>query len=217
MILYVACVYVFFLWIKGVRKAAPTWTTKAVLIFVIPVAGYIWIGSTGILANFDFMPPPFFGLFLSILILAFAIAFAPLGTLLARNLSYSALIGFQSFRILAELLIFFGVHEGIAPVQLSFEGYNSDILPAVLALPLALFIRRRPNRFLVQVWNWMGCLTLAIIAYIALTSMPTPLRVFMNDPSNVWVTGSPYILLPGVLVTAALTGHILLFRKLKLG
>lgn len=44
--------------------------------------------------------------------------------------------------------------------------------------------------------------------------MPTPLRLFMNEPSNIWVTGSPYVLLPGVLVVAAITGHLLVFRLL---
>jgi hypothetical protein len=42
------------------------------------------------------------------------------------------------------------------------------------------------------------------------------LRVFMNEPANTWITRLPYILLPGVLVQAALCGHLLVLRWLMI-
>ena len=41
------------------------------------------------------------------------------------------------------------------------------------------------------------------IGFIAMTSMPTPLRLFMSEPDNRWVAYFPYIYLPGILVVTA--------------
>jgi len=35
------------------------------------------------------------------------------------------------------------------------------------------------------------------------------------EPSNTWVAFFPYVWLPSILVTAALLGHIVVFRKLR--
>lgn len=216
-VLLLTCVFIFCVWIRGIRKAAPSWTIKGLFIFLVPTAIALSLGASGVLANFETFPPPFVFFFISLFILIFGIAYSPLGTLLARNLSFSALIGFQCFRIGAELLIYLAVQEGLAPIQMSVEGYNMDILPALTALPFALWIRKHPSRFWISTWNWLGTLTLGIVLVVAVLSLPVPLRVFMNEPANLWVTTVPYILLPCVLVVAALTGHLLVYRKIKYG
>lgn len=175
------------------------------------------LGFSGVLGNFDARPPPLMPFFLILVLgVSFAVGLSTVGGLLAKQLTFSALVGFHAFRLLAELLIYFGVKQGIAPVQLSFEGYNFDIVTAITAAVLGIYLRKNPNKLLITIWNVAGVCFLVIIAFIAFTSMPLPFRIFMNEPSNAWVTQFPYVLLPGVLVVAALTGHVVVFRKLRM-
>lgn len=200
----------------GDKARADKLVYAALAVFTLAVVVPSAFAYSGVLGRFDLRPPPmmiFF--FVGVVGGSFAIAFSPLGALLAAKLSFAALVGFQAFRILAELTIFAAVKEGIAPVQMSFEGYNFDILTALTAIALGLYLRKHERSRWVLPWNIMGIVFLVIIAFIALTSFPLPIRIFMNEPSNEWVSTFPYVLLPGVLVVAALTGHLLVFRKLR--
>ena len=67
---------------------------------------------------------------------------------------------------------------------------------------------------LAVVFNIMGMLLLLNILVIAILSMPTPIRYFMNEPSNTLVAQFPFILLPAVLVPLAYTMHIFSLRQL---
>ncbi len=215
-------------WVTGVKLAASRafpgaparqmrWTMPARLIFVGLVVIEAAFGSSGILGRFDTMPPPFLLFMLLCLSVSAAVAFTGFGELLSRHLSFSALIGFQAFRILAELVIYLAHQQGLAPRALTFQGYNFDIITGLTALPLAWHLRSgRRSPGLIRAWNWMGIAFLAVILFIGITSMPVPFRVFMEEPSNVWVTTFPYVLLPGILVVAAFTGHLLALRKLAL-
>jgi len=49
---------------------------------------------------------------------------------------------------------------------------------------------------------------------IAVLSMPTPIRYFMNEPANTLVAEFPFILLPAVLVPMAYTMNIFSLRQL---
>lgn len=225
-VLWLAVVVVGGFWILGVRGAAGVefpgapekrtrWTLGAVLVFAAVIGVYSALALSGVLGRFEAFPPPVVPFFLSMIGLSGWIAFSKYGALLSRHTSFSWLCGFQAFRLLAETLIFLGVQEGIAPRQMSVEGYNFDLLIGLTAIPVALALRKRPSRPLLLAWNLLGMGFLAVIAFIAMTSMPTRLRLFMGEPSNAWVTRFPYVLLPGVLVVAAIAGHLLVFRKLR--
>ena len=173
------------------------------------------LGKSGALQNFNRLPPPFMLFFLASLILSAVFSFSRWGKQLAYNIPLHYLVGFHVFRILAELVLFLGLREGIAPVQLTFEGLNFDILTGVSAPIVALMYRRSQNKYLIWAWNILGLVCLANIYVIAMLSFPTPFRVFANEPSNIWVTQSPYILLPEVLVICALIGHLLVTQALR--
>lgn len=176
------------------------------------------VGRSGILTDFSVFPAPFMFFFPSMILFSVFLAFSKFGTVIVQHVTLAHLVLFQSFRILAEVALFRALAEGLAPVQMTIEGYNFDIVTGVLALFLGFYLRKIQGKNhgvkLAFLFNVMGLGFLSVIAFIALTSMPTPLRVFMNEPSNIWVTGWPYILLPGVLVVAAITGHLLIFRLL---
>lgn len=188
---------------------------QSILIICFWLILILSVGHTGLLAKFDKFPPPFMFFFPSMLLFSFFLAYSKFGTAVVQRVTLANLVFFQSFRILAEIILFLALKEGMAPVQMTFEGYNFDIITGVLAIILGIYLRRRTNKKMAVWFNIMGLAFLGIIAFIAVTSMPTPLRLFMKEPSNIWVVSSPYILLPGVLVVAALTLHLLIFRKLR--
>jgi hypothetical protein len=107
---------------------------------------------------------------------------------------------------------------GVMPVELSYSGYNFDIVTGIGALLLFLAMQagwRVPAR-VIWVWNIWGFWCLAVIAVIAVTTAPM-VRLFGDDPRhvNTWVLYFPYVWLPVVLVTVALAGHITITRALR--
>ena len=193
---------------KGLRRS---WLISAALLYFILVSYVMAIAKTGWLAKFDAFPPPVAMFFVSMVGAACYLGFSRFGTLLVKHTPLAALIAFHAFRILAEVAIFLGVHEGIAPTQLSFEGYQFDIVTGLTAIPVAFLARK--NLALAFWWNTMALGFLVVIAFIAFASFPTPLQFF--DQDNLWVTRAPYTLLPGVLVTSAIAGQLLVYRKIN--
>lgn len=183
----------------------------------------LWVALTGTAAARGFLqfepPPTMLVLVVATLAIAARIAHSPLGTRLATGIPMTWLVGFQSFRIVVELLLHRAYTESLIPVQMSYSGRNFDIVSGVTALLVGLWLASgdRPGaRRIVQAWNLLGFALLLNIVTIAMLSAPTPLRVFKNEPSSAWVTGAPWVWLPTVMVLAAILGHLLLFRRLAI-
>jgi hypothetical protein len=103
------------------------------------------------------------------------------------------------------------------PEQMTYTGYNFDILTGLTAIAVAADVLALRNsaggRPLVWLWNIGGLALLINVVTIAILSTPM-FAGFGHDRLNVFVTYPPYIWLPAVMVTAALTGHLLIFRAL---
>ena len=190
------------------------YVTRSRLSFLV---GMLWallcalIGFSGLLANFETLPPRIMFLFLLMVGGIAFLAFSRFGARLA-NLSLTLIVGFQAFRILVELLIHQAVIEGVAPPQMTWTGMNFDIVAGISALMLIPFAKRVPSVVL-HLWNILGFGLLALVVGVAIMSMPT---VFQQlEPDNVWVAYFPFIWLPTILVAFALLGHLVLFRKLN--
>jgi uncharacterized membrane protein len=99
---------------------------------------------------------------------------------------------------------------------MTFEGRNFDVITGILALPVGYLIARKKtySSKLILAFNIIGIVLLLNILVIAVLSMPTSIRYFMNEPSNTLVGQFPFILLPGVLVPIAYTMHIFSLRQL---
>jgi hypothetical protein len=173
------------------------------------------IAATGVLRRFDATPPPFAGLVLAVGILGVAVPLSPLGTLLVRGLPLWFLVGFQVFRFPLELLMHRAYVDGVMPVQMSYSGWNYDIVTGITAGVLGLWLARRPvQRWVVMSWNILGFVLLANIVTIAIVSTPV-FGWFGRERLNTFVTYPPFVWLPAILVTAALMGHILVWRWLS--
>ena len=183
----------------------------------------IWIAVTGFAAARGVLHfgdrPTMLPVFVITFALAIGLALSPVGKRIAIGLPLAVLVGYQSFRVFVELLLHRAYREGLMPVQMSYSGRNFDIVSGITALLLGVWLVMRPtsSRVLVFAWNTLGLALLINIIGVALLSAPTPLRVFMNEPANVWITHVPWVWLPTVMVLAALCGHVLVYRRLGAG
>lgn len=194
-----------------VRRRRAVSVGAAVLAWLLLTA---LIAASGVLRWFDAMPPPFAGPALAVVAIGIAVRCSSLGTRLVRGLPLWALVGSQVFRFPLELLMNRAYVEGVMPVQMSYSGQNYDILSGISAGVLALWLARgRVARWVVGAWNMLGFALLVNIVTVAIVSTPV-FRWFGDERLNVWVTYPPFVWLPGILVTAALMGHILVWRKL---
>ena len=200
-------------WNKSRRREIFFGTILLILIWIslLTVLSY-----KGFFADFSKLPPPPALAMLIPLPFFLLITFSKKGTQILRSVPPQWLILMQSFRIVVELLIWFAFLAGKLPVQMSFEGRNFDVMTGVLALPVGLLLVRKKSYAskLGIVFNIAGILLLLNILVIAVLSMPTSFRYFMNEPSNILVAQFPFILLPGVLVPIAYTMHIFSLRQL---
>ena len=179
-----------------------------------------WLALTGGLAAagaLHFEPPPTMLPLLGVnLVLAVTVALGPVGRRLAA-LPIALLVGAQAFRIVVELLLHRAYAEGLMPVQMSWSGRNFDVVTGITAALLAPILARQGaawSRALVFAWNTLGLGLLLNVVTIAILSAPTPMRRFMNEPANTWITQFPFVWLPTVMVFAALAGHLVIYRRL---
>ncbi|MFZ5891834.1 MAG: hypothetical protein ACOY0T_12330 [Myxococcota bacterium] len=194
---------------------------------VISTAGglVVWLAVTGMVGelpfmrNYDALPPPMFRVFVPSLTAAMLVVFSRVGARVVDGLGFAPLVALQAFRFPLELLLVYGFHaEGKAPVQMTIQGQNFDIVSGISAIVLAgmLVLRgeRQVSRALIWVWNALGTALLLNIVVLSVLSMPGPLRYFQNEPANTFVFRWPYIWVPLFFVIVAAFGHALVFRKL---
>ena len=173
------------------------------------------VASSGALRQWERRPPPMFLLVGSMVALVWLLSRSKLGSAVAKEASLTLLVGAQAFRLPLELTMHRASSEGVMPVQMSFSGYNFDILTGASALLLGILLARgKAGTTAVRIWNAVGFLLLLNIVTIAVASLPM-FHAFGEDQVNVWVTYPPFVWLPGVLVPAALLGHLLIWRKLR--
>jgi hypothetical protein len=163
----------------------------------------------------DFSMPPRMGLAIfPPLIVSVFLIFSGRADPLLKQIPQTRLIGSHTFRIMVELLLFWLFVIELIPVQMTFEGYNWDILTGLTCIPVVflLFWTQKLNK-LVVVWNIVGLILLINIVAISILSSPVPFRLFWNEPANTIVTYFPIIYLPSVLVPFAYILHFLSLRK----
>ena len=175
----------------------------------------LFLAHTGLLAHFDARPPPFLLLLVLTMALGMLVARSRLGERLALGLPLWALVGFQAFRFPLELVLHRAALDGALPIEMSYSGYNFDILSGVSALLVAAaLLGGRAGPRVVLVWNVVSLLLLVNIVSIAVAATPG-FHAFGPAHLNTLVAQPPFVLLPTILVQAALVGHVLVFRRLR--
>lgn len=209
----------FFVW--AVARAAPAASTAERLRRTLLVAGgtATWLGLlavaalSGALARFDLRPPPYAGMMAACIAAGLVLGFSRVGGWLSAGPLW-LLVGCQAFRLPLELVMHRAAEDGLMPSALSFSGYNFDIVTGGTALLLSLVLTRyRVPRAVLVAWNALGIAALIAIAAIAVLTAPF-LQALGPDQVNTWVAYFPYVWLPGVMVTGAILGHVVVSRRL---
>lgn len=215
------CVLVVGLWIAGAYVSAPARERAGKDAASVAVALGVWmaitagIAASGALCRVSLPPPVMFYLMGNVAV-TLTVACSSLGGRLARGVPLWALVAAQGFRLPLELVLWRLHLDGSLPVQMTFEGGNFDILTAITALPLALWLYRGgAPKAAVVAWNALGSILLAVVVTIALLSAPLPMRQFHSEPAVLLVFHAPYTWIVSVLVASALAGHILVGRALR--
>lgn len=187
----------------GILWGIIVWAT---LVSLISLSGF-----SGNFKNFPLNVLPLVGIpLITTLILLFT---TDMKTLLGY-LSLKALTQLQVFRVFVEVLLWLLFVQNLLPEQMTFEGRNWDILSGLTAFLAARFLLT--SKWWMIIWNLLGLGLLINIVTIAILSMPTPIRVFNNEPANTIVTQFPFVFLPTFLVPLAYLLHFMSLRKLMM-
>ena len=204
-------------------KANPRISPKTTWTFLCLSIGWASVltvlSINGFYADFSQFPPRLLlmGALPPILLVLFLALSGRFDTFLA-SLQPSWPIYLQTFRVPVEILLWMLFIQQLLPEQMTFEGRNWDILVGLTAGPAGYFFMKRGTYRLkaALAWNIAGLLLLGNIVTIAVLSMPSPFRIFTNEPANQIVATFPYAFLPGLLVPLAFSLHVLSLRQLYL-
>lgn len=214
--------FVVAVWWAGNRAHDP-WRQRRTRTIRAAVGTTAWlVGTAGLAASghltFGPTPPPLLLLMAVLVVVLTLLVHSELGTRLATTLPLWVLVGYQGFRIGVELMLHQAWLQGLIPVRLTYLGWNFDIATGTSAVIVATLVwLGRAPRWLVAGWNLVGFGLLLTIVTLSILSSPVPFRVFFDEPAVVWITAFPWVWLPTVMVTAALLGHLLVWRSLALG
>ena len=189
-------------------------TRKTIVGAIILFTVFSMLGFSGIFENFEARPPRFFLLLPSIIIANIFIWRSQWARDVVSMVPLWVLVGFQGFRFMPEYLLHTAYLDGLAPIQMTWHGYNFDVLSAVIGILAGWWLARGGREMIAWIASVVGIVLLATILFIAVTSAPTPFRLFINEPANTFVASFPYILLPGVHVFLAILVHGLTIKKL---
>ena len=176
------------------------------------------LASRGALDRYNPLPAPALVMVLVLTVITLTLTLSSVGRRVIARIGLPALVGFQAFRIPVEWLLHRLYQEGVIPVEMTYAGWNFDIVSGLTAAALGLWLARGGRSpGLVIAWNVLGLVLLANIVTIAVLSTPVPFRQFTDGPANVLPSIIPYVWLPSFLVQLALAGHVLVFRHVSAG
>jgi hypothetical protein len=188
------------------------------LISLMVWAGFVSIWSlSGKMSDFSIFPINMLPVLIIPMMAILAFTFSKPGKEILLRIPTQNIIRIQTFRFFVEQLLLALCIENQVPIQMTFEGRNFDVLSGLSAPLIAWMITKgKISNTGVIIWN-IVCLGLLVnIVATAILSMPTPSRIFMNEPANTIVTQFPISWLPGLLVPLAYGLHFLSFRQLYL-
>lgn len=174
------------------------------------------LSLNGFYAELEAIPPRPIFLFVPIILLVI---------FLSRRLkpgmgAVKVLLAIHILRIFVELVLHQIYIKGDIPVDMTYEGFNFDIISGISALILFFLVQSQgveKYRKLIYYWNFLGLALLAIVVTTAILSLPTPFQQLNFDQPNEAVLYFPYVLLPGIVVLIVLLSHILLLKTLGKG
>lgn len=207
---------------KGLQNSGFQHPTRKITISGIMLLFYLFIQSiiaeADIFNDFSTMPPKILILPVSWLLFTVFVMLNGKTRSIIAGIPPQWLMYFQVYRIAVEWVLWRLFVEGIIPVQMTFEGYNYDILAGIL-LPLAGWLVFEKKVLSIR-WailaNFIGLGLVLTIFYIAVRSAPGPIGSEWEDPvRNTMIAYWPLVWLPGLVAPAAIMVHVFSLWKLS--
>ncbi|WP_411973629.1 hypothetical protein ACLCDV_10540 [Sphingobacterium sp. Lzh-3] len=127
------------------------------------------------------------------------------------------LLAIHVVRIPVEFILFALFQAKILPREMTFIGWNFDLIFGITALIFLIrssFNRKIFNSQLFILWNIFGICSLSIVITLGILSSPLPMQMMGYNQPNIAVLQFPYALLPNLIVPFIILSHILLLRNL---
>lgn len=135
-----------------------------------------------------------------------------------NNIPEHWLIFYQTFRIGIETLFVFSVAKGIMPAIVTIKGYNFDLIFAMSAPIVGLYLYSKNTKSIktALIWNYFGLLVIASILFLFITSIYFP-QLYGSEialmPKEFGLY--PYPIVPGFLMPSAVFIHVLSIIQLR--
>ena len=176
----------------------------------------VWMAIVGLLGYSGFyrvnntIPPRFIFLLGPGLLFVMLIFASKKGKKFANQLELKWLTLLHTIRIPVEIVLFYVFLEDFIPVEMTFEGYNYDIISGLSApiIYYLFFVKKRIGKRGLLIWNFV-CLGLLLnILTIATLSAQTPFQSMAFDQPNIGVAYFPFVWLPTVIVPIVFYSHL---------
>lgn len=168
------------------------------------------LAARGLYTNTTAFPPPQVLLLAPVGLALLVCIMLQRGRAWLNSLPLFALTAVHVLRIPVELVLHNAYEAGLVPRDMSYSGFNFDILSGISAVGMMLWLRSKkaPSRGVLITWN-VACLVLLIIVVgTAVLSIPSSVQRINFEQPNVLVTAVPWVLLPAVLVPVVLWAHV---------
>lgn len=191
--------------------------TKFISVMLLWQVYIFGVAQTDMLYDFSF--PPKFALFFIVP----SFLFTALFLIISTKKSWIAAIPihwillFQSVRIIVETLFLFSVSAGILNEEVTFDGYNFDMIIGLTApfVALAYYKKWVVERFVIA-WNCIGILVLASVIFVFMSSIYNPQLFGATEVLLPTAAAKyPYVLVAGFLMPVAVFLHFLSIVQLK--
>ncbi|MDF1868274.1 MAG: hypothetical protein P1U70_25860, partial [Saprospiraceae bacterium] len=203
------------------RKLRIRSENQKTLITYIRIGFILWLAILAVLSYIDFfqdfqtLPPKILLAIIPNIVLIFFLWKSRFFSLILKTIPKPWLVYVQSFRIIMEGMLWLGMIGHFVPLQMTFLWLNQDIIVGLTAVVAGgLFFRRRQMKLPAILWNIFGILLLINVFFIGMLSSPSPLRIFLNEPSTAFIANVPFIWIPGFIVPFALAMHVFSLKQL---
>ena len=216
--LAMASVFVYAAWGAGLmlaeeRPERQRWTWVAIGYASAVLGVSAALAASGALADLDARPPAAALLVAATTVGTCVLAFSRFGERIVQAWPLWTLVVVQAFRIPVEMLLAWGHAEGVVPVEVTWSGWNYDVVSGITALALGLWMwRGSVPRWVVAVWNVGG---LVLLAIVVVTAIRSAFGFLETEPRLRLPATFPGVWLPVWLVQLAFLGHLLVFRALR--
>jgi len=177
------------------------------------------LATMGFYGRFDILPPRIFVFAIfPALLLFISLLFSKNFQAILQHLPPHGLIRVQSFRIVMEIMLWLGCVGQFIPFQMTFLGFNMDIIVGLTAVIAAkVFVtNQRLLVFESIIWNLFGIFLLISVVFVATISTPAPFQIFKNMPDSSFLATPIFIWIPGFIVPYAIALHLYSVRQVLL-